>query len=620
MYQKYFFVDSEGRYYSCDGKSGKMSDTIYYISSTEDELEYLSTLPHMDSSYSYMIFRTRLPEKITMTTVKGEADIVYCGILYDLSELNEALSGEFPGDNNTFIFDNNGAMLFKSFKLGHLLKGDNIYTKISKCDYPYGENPEDLQQKLKNGESIVAAIGINEDNYYFCSAPLETNDWTLAFIVQTAFIDEVTGSAFANLILYIAGIVAALGFVAIFAYVMIHRSLADKRAIKEINELNIALANATEAKTRFLSNMSHDIRTPINGIMGMTTIAKGVEGNPEKTADCLNKIDGASRHLLSLINDVLDMSRIESGKTEIMEAPLNLAVICDNCSNIIKGQLTGRRLNFETRIEGEAVHVLGDELHLRQILINILGNSVKFTEDGGKITFICREKECEGETATFEFIIEDTGIGMSQEFLTKIFEPFSQAENSGRTNYKGTGLGMAITKQLTELMGGTVRVESEENKGSRFTVTIPFKVDTAPAEEEALLSGNADINGVRILLVEDNELNMEIACELLEDAGAKVSTAENGKLAVDLFSNNPPMTYDVILMDVMMPVMNGLEATKAIREIGREDAKTIPVLAMTANAFADDIRATAEAGMNGHLSKPINIDEVVAMIAREVKR
>ena len=620
VYQKYFFVDSEGRYYSCDGKSGKMSDTIYYISSTEDELEYLSTLPHMDSSYSYMIFRTRLPEKITMTTVKGEADIVYCGILYDLSELNEALSGEFPGDNNTFIFDNNGAMLFKSFKLGHLLKGDNIYTKISKCDYPYGENPEDLQQKLKNGESIVAAIGINEDNYYFCSAPLETNDWTLAFIVQTAFIDEVTGSAFANLILYIAGIVAALGFVAIFAYVMIHRSLADKRAIKEINELNIALANATEAKTRFLSNMSHDIRTPINGIMGMTTIAKGVEGNPEKTADCLNKIDGASRHLLSLINDVLDMSRIESGKTEIMEAPLNLAVICDNCSNIIKGQLTGRRLNFETRIEGEAVHVLGDELHLRQILINILGNSVKFTEDGGKITFICREKECEGETATFEFIIEDTGIGMSQEFLTKIFEPFSQAENSGRTNYKGTGLGMAITKQLTELMGGTVRVESEENKGSRFTVTIPFKVDTAPAEEEALLSGNADINGVRILLVEDNELNMEIACELLEDAGAKVSTAENGKLAVDLFSNNPPMTYDVILMDVMMPVMNGLEATKAIREIGREDAKTIPVLAMTANAFADDIRATAEAGMNGHLSKPINIDEVVAMIAREVKR
>ena len=620
VYQAYFFVDSAGRYYSSDGMSGKIADMTYYTATSEDSLEYLSTLPHLDSNYTYLIFRTRLSQAITIDTPKGEADISYCGILYDLGELNEALSGEFPGDNNTFIFDSNGAMLFKSQKLGNIVKGDNIYAKIEQCEYPYGEDANELEQQCRNGENIVVQIESNGSQHYFCSTSLESNDWSLAFVVQTDFIDEATGGAFANLILYIAGIAGALGIVALIAYIMIRRNRADKRAIKEINELNEALTLATNAKTKFLSNMSHDIRTPINGIMGMTTIAKGVEGNPEKTTECLNKIDSASHHLLSLINDVLDMSRIESGKTEIMEAPINLAVVCESCSSIIKGQMTGRELNFETSLEGQDLWLLGDELHLRQILINILGNAVKFTPDGGTIRFLCQEKACDAETAIFEFVIADTGMGMSQEFLQKIFDPFSQAENSSRTNYKGTGLGMSITKQLTELMGGSIEIESEEEVGSTFTVTIPFKIDPEPEKDDLVLLGTADISDVRILLVEDNELNMEIACELLEEAGAFVTMAENGQEALDAFRDNPPETFDVILMDVMMPVMNGLDATRAIRALEREDAHMIPILAMTANAFADDVRATAEAGMNGHLSKPINIDEVITTIARELKR
>lgn len=407
------------------------------------------------------------------------------------------------------------------------------------------------------------------------------------------------------------------------AYYAAEESQKSKAQIEE------ALARAeaaNEAKTLFLANMSHDIRTPINGIMGMVTLARK-EPMSEELAQYLKKIDVASHHLLSLINDVLDMSRIESGKAEILCEPTDLRVIADNCYSIVQGQLEGRNLTFVKNCEGlEHPQVLADVLHIRQVLINILGNAVKFTPDGGTVTFETRELSFDGSRGEYEFCIRDTGIGMSEDFLAHIFEAFSQEHTGSRANYQGTGLGMTITKQLVTLMGGTVTVESAPGQGSTFTVRLPLNADpqgkpSSAAPEPGELP--ASIRGLHILLAEDNDLNMEIAKSLLQEEGAVVTGAENGRIAVEWFANSPAGTFDVILMDIMMPEMNGYEATRAIRALEREDAATIPIIAMTANAFAEDKIKAMEAGMNAHTAKPINfpllVGEISALLGNQTR-
>lgn len=383
-----------------------------------------------------------------------------------------------------------------------------------------------------------------------------------------------------------------------------------EEALKKAEAANIA-------KTVFLSNMSHDIRTPINGIMGMLTLAKK-EPMSETLAMYLKKIDVASRHLLSLINDVLDMSRIESGKTEIQMDPTDVTVIADNCTSIIQGQIEGRNLTFIKKCDGIThSRVFADVLRIRQVLINILGNACKFTPDGGTVTFEIRETAFDGETVWMEFIVEDTGIGMSEEFQQHIFEAFSQENNGSRGDYIGTGLGMTISKELVGMMDGTISVKSERNHGSTFTVTLPFKVDTSEKLEPATakdVPAQTNIAGWKILLVEDNELNMEIASSILTDEGAVVTEAENGQIAVDKFTGSEPGTFDVILMDIMMPVMNGYDAAKAIRASAHPEAGTIPIIAMTANAFAEDKIRAVDAGMNSHVAKPINFPQLISEI------
>ncbi len=368
--------------------------------------------------------------------------------------------------------------------------------------------------------------------------------------------------------------------------------------------------SANRAKSEFLSHMSHDIRTPINGIMGMTEIALKNVSDAARVEDCLGKISNSSQHLLSLINDVLDMSRIESGKVTVNSAPMNILATTDECASIIDGQLQDRDVEL-IREFGDFAHpnLIGDELHLRQILINILGNSVKFTPDGGKIYFRVRETGSADGRAHFHFEIEDTGIGMKPEFLKHIWEPFAQEDGGNRTNYKGTGLGMAITKQFVDMMGGTITVESQLHEGSIFVIKLSFDIDEhAAAAAEPPEETKFQLEGMRVMLVEDNELNTEVAQFMLEDAGITVTCVENGQLALELFQNQAEGSFDIILMDIMMPVMNGLDATRAIRALERPDAKTIPIVAMTANAYEDDIRLAREAGMNGHLSKPIGTD------------
>jgi CheY-like chemotaxis protein len=389
---------------------------------------------------------------------------------------------------------------------------------------------------------------------------------------------------------------------------------ADKKIIQEKEESNVLLAAAAEkaesasiAKSEFLSRMSHDIRTPINAIMGMTGIAFKNIDNKERARDCLLKIESASQHLLSLINDVLDMSRIESGKITLLNEPFCLGTCLSNCVTIIEGQIASRELELVTDFgDFENTYVIGDELHLRQVFINILGNSVKFTPDGGKIFFIAEKYDSDGKNA-FRFILKDTGIGMKPDFIPHLFEPFTQENGGSRTNYNGTGLGMAIVKQIVDMMGGTIAVESAINAGTTFYIIIPMEIDTEKRENPTENDGNFNLDGMKILLAEDNELNREIAVEILSEQGVNVTIAKDGKEAVELFERSEDYYFDAILMDIMMPIMDGLTATKIIRNCGKAGAEDIPIIAMTANAYNEDREKTREAGMDSHLSKPIDV-------------
>ena len=616
----FFFVDTEGKYYASDGSFGKLTDFKAYGKDTPDKLLYISTLPHMDQMAAFNIYRTRLEEPLAVNTSRGPVRIAFFAFAQDPAPMRKAIANLFPGGINIFVYDNDGSMLYKEFGIKLLIDGYNIYPKFGICRRVFGENPQELERKCREGEDVVIEMVIDGSNFYFCSSPLKESDWSMALVVKKESIEALTGSSFTNIIAYIVLLVLLIGVLVLYLIQANIRQKAEASRLAQAEKLASALADASKAKTDFLSNMSHDIRTPINGIMGVTTIAMASADNPDKVRDCLHKIDGASRHLLSLINDVLDMSRIESGKTVINPVPVDLEALCDNCASIVQGQMQGRDLEFTTQVSAEHTRVLADDLHIRQILINILGNSVKFTRDGGKISFLCREDSCAGDSAVFSFIVEDTGIGMSPEFLEHIFESFTQENGSDRSNYKGTGLGMAITKSLTDLMDGTIDVQSEQGKGSRFSVTLTLPLDNTAHEETQARAAGVGIDGVKILLVEDNELNREIAVELLSGCGAVVDTAEDGQEALEKFGAAAPLSWDVILMDVMMPRMNGLEATRAIRALEREDAARIPIIAMTANAFDDDVKATKEAGMNAHLSKPIDIAEVVRTVAAFVNR
>lgn len=410
--------------------------------------------------------------------------------------------------------------------------------------------------------------------------------------------------------------------------IMIGIQRIDEEKRKELNAQKL-LSEAYEeakranvAKTEFLARMSHDIRTPMNGIMGMSKIAQKCIDDKKRVRDALVKIDQAGKQLEMLINDVLDMSRLESGKTELTYEKFDIKnVLNNNCSPIHIMALEHQVKLLGPHVEIMHRNLVGSPLHVQRILLNILTNAVKYNKPGGTVEVWLNELPIDQNHSRFALKIVDTGIGMSQEFLQHIFEPFSREHPDAGTNYQGTGLGMAITKEIVDLMGGTIKVESEENVGSVFYVDIPFEIcEEADTEfPEKLPEQPIRLEGMNILLAEDNELNIEIARFILEDAGAKVWIAHDGQEAVDLWKKMSEKNFDAILMDIMMPRMDGLQATRRIREDSRSDAKKIPIIAMTANAFAEDIRRCKEAGMNEHLSKPLDIQKLYRMMRQCLK-
>ena len=403
-----------------------------------------------------------------------------------------------------------------------------------------------------------------------------------------------------------------------------HQKLEQEKDEKYKAELLIAAKKAeaaNEAKTEFLQRMSHDIRTPINGIRGMVNMADHYADDMEKQTEYRTKVKEASNLLLELVNDVLDMSKLESGEVVLEESPFNLSSIFREVFNVIEQMAAEQNIRIVWE-KKEIIHrdLIGSPMYVKRVMMNILSNAVKYNRENGQIYISCREISSEQpEMTIMEFVCRDTGIGMTDEFQKHIFEPFAQEHTGSRTKFTGTGLGMPITKKLVEKMGGTVTFESEKGVGTTFVIRVPFKIDLdADKREEQTDASEKSIKGLHILLAEDNELNMEITEFVLQNEGADLTKAWDGQEAVELFRNSEPGEFDVILMDIMMPVMDGYEAAKMIRFLDREDAKEIPIIAMTANAFTEDRIKAKAAGMDEHVAKPVDVELLIKVIHKLV--
>ena len=585
-------------------------------------------------------------------TIKGET-YTAIGTLYDHSKLDSMLSVKsYNGNAYLFMLDNDGNItytnqkedkFFRNYFLLKHLKGDQAITE---------EEADSLQKKLDGREQGVELVE-SDKPYYLGYCPIENNNTMLICIVEKSVVDNVLEDYQKTIVfetILMAGFILLL-FAGLF-YSISRRSLAEQKAeyekrnneiqtqaMKEMEESNKKLKkakdittealqtaeNANKAKTDFLSNMSHDIRTPMNAIIGMTSLIRHDAGNKAKVIEYADKIDISSQHLLGIINNVLDMSKIEAGKTVFKYTDFSILDFITELNTIFHSQIDEKNQTL-TIIKENIRHewVNGDQVHLMQIFSNLVSNAVKYTQEGGKIQFLVEECETKSSVyAKYRFLVSDNGMGMSADFKDTIFDAFTRAESSMTNKIQGTGLGMAITKNLVEAMGGTIDVESELGQGSCFEVLIDLRiaedrfVSSAEQAEKDEPAGNV-LKGMRFLCAEDNELNAEILMELLKIEGAECTICENGKRVLEAFEQSAPGDYDMILMDVQMPVMNGYEATKAIRRSSHELAKTIPIIAMTANAFSEDIQHSLAAGMNAHVSKPVEM-KVLEKTIRSIK-
>ena len=395
-----------------------------------------------------------------------------------------------------------------------------------------------------------------------------------------------------------------------------------KKQEQSIMELLERVRQANSAKSEFLSHMSHDLRTPINGILGMLAILEKSEGDLERQRDCRRKIRVSVEHLLSLVNDVLQVSRLESGRPAAVEEPFDLRAVLEDCVTILSPLAEERAVQMELDTSGLGhSRVIGNPLHVKQILMSVIDNALKYNRPHGSVFVRAEETAFQEGTARCRFVVEDTGIGIGEEFKEHIFEPFTQEHQDARTDYNGVGLGMSIVKKLVDQLRGTVTVDSRLGRGSVVEIVLPIRVDESwrehpPAEPEEPRDVQGSVAGIRVLLVEDNQINCEIVEYILQDAGAEVVTAHDGRAAVDAFGASAPGSFDCILMDLMMPVMSGYEAARVIRGLERADAGTVPIIALSANAFEEDVALAKDAGMNEHLSKPVDIRKMFQAMGR----
>lgn len=618
-----------------------------YLESAPERVNYVSNSLTKDDSR--MVFLEQLSTPITLQSGEKEITLRYFGISQSMTQLNDYFRCDaYENNNSVYVLDNDGFKLFNANDT-ELLKGHNVYTVLSRMSYLHDSSFAGAKERLARTGSCYSNAVLDGTEYFYALKQMENAQWTLAFLVPAEYV-AVNTQKLVNIVMVII-IVIAMVFSVITVFVgwflLRQKQQQELRAEKEANlrleQYNIHLTQvndelrqaqdaaaealqsaerASKAKTDFLSNMSHDIRTPMNAIIGITTLMKNELHQPEKLAEHLGKLETSGRLLLGIINDILDMSRIESGKTTLNVEKMNLPQQVSQLDSIIRQQAGQRRQTFTVNTHLQHENVLADPNRLNQVLMNILSNAVKYTPRGGHIRLEVEELPRNEHFARYRFVVQDDGIGMSEAFQKTLFDPFTREEKSGTNKVQGTGLGMAITKSIVDLMGGSISVESAPGRGTRFEVVLEFPIDTGSdhAQKVQALPEEAEetspLSGMKFLCAEDNAINAEILEMLLESKGASCTICSNGQEIVDAFASVKPGEYDMILMDVQMPVMDGLEATRRIRSGENPLGKTIPILAMTANAFLEDMQKSKEAGMDEHLSKPVDI----AALEQTVKR
>ena len=617
-------LDEQGTAYLSDGPAGIWYD-ISHLLDGKKRHTFVSETDNIAGSF--LVFSQELDDPITM----GENNVrfTHIALLKDIQTLKQYYTTTtYGGSAATYIIKKNGTLAYFDADNDDVIGARNVNKALEEAEYVQGQSFAAVQEQLDKDGIAAANILLNRSEYCYCLTALQDYDITLMLLIPADSVAVSTlnmmNSTIRTEIIFMSAMALML-LLAVIGFIRVQRSSQmvkmEQETNKELNRLRMVAESANAAKSTFLNNMSHDIRTPMNAIIGFTNIALKHSPPPE-IKGCLDKISDSSEHLLALINDVLDISRIESGKIKFVPEAVDITEVSDSVLTIMDGYLSNRNITFKTELtEPKTPFVLTDAVRVREVLVNILGNAVKFTQDGGTITFaVSYLPGIDDRHVNVRYRISDTGIGMSEEFVDHIFDEFSQEEHGARTQYQGTGLGMAITKRYVDLMGGTISVESKKGVGSTFTVELPMEItDACEVKKKDYSVGKMDLTGLKILLAEDNDLNAEIAMVQLEELGIQITRASDGEEAVRIFAENPQGTFNLILMDVMMPKMNGYEATKAIRSLpNRPDAAAIPIIAMTANAFAEDVQASLDAGMNGHLSKPIVMDEVIKAIARNL--
>ena len=611
-------VDSTGKYYKSDGPHGLMRE-IKYIESAPSQVSYVSNT--MTSGESSMVYLYELDTPVTVQDDnQKDVTIIYYGTMQNMKRLNKYFNcSAYNNENSVYVLDEDGMKLFNSSAV-ELVHGYNIYSVLKQMKYYHNQDFDKTLKQLQETGSAYSSAVLDGVEYYYAIANLDYAEWTILFMVPASCVAVNTVRLTKTVMIIVLGF-ATIMVIVLVAVVSTMIHIQQKKVLDMERENNHKLAEALDmareanrSKSTFLANMSHDIRTPMNAIIGITALIEHDVDNAAKVKEYAKKIEVSSQHLLGLINDVLDMSKIESGKTTLNFVDFSISEMLRRIEILFRPQTDAK--NQTLLITKEHIHhewLNGDSVRLMQIFNNLMSNAIKYTQEGGKIQFFAEECQTNSSVyAKFRFIVKDNGIGMSEEFQDKIFDSFTREENSVINKIQGTGLGMAISKNLIQAMGGTIEVKSEKGKGSCFEVIVDFKIAEnkevyQPEQIEDEKQDETILNGMCFLCAEDNELNAEILKELLDIEGAKCQICENGEKVVEAFEKSQPGEYDMILMDIQMPVMNGYEATKAIRNSKHPMAKTIPIIAMTANAFSEDIQQSFSAGMNAHVSKPVEM-------------
>lgn len=647
--QRLIAVDDLGRYYTQQGLQGNLTEMDVLIEQP-DQVSFVSNT--VTTNRTEIVFLKKVKQPIHINDGSRTVLIEYYGIAQDMRVFNPYFEcNAYKGNNTVYVVDYNGLKIFNS-QSDEVLHGYNTFTVLENMKYLHGSSFEQAKQILSENCISYSNAILDGVEYYYSLYQMEDSEWTLLFLVPSSYVAQNTVKL-VNLtvliVLIFAIILVTISAMAIFATmrrlqkeaVEAERRTNDKLALinEQLDQKNADLSkavqvaenafevaeNANHAKSDFLANMSHDIRTPMNAIMGMTTLIERDAQLPDKVREYTKKIQCSSQHLLGIINDVLDMSKIESGTTIINVGEFYLPELLEQMDTAFRPQTDAKKQKFEIKIQNlEHKWLLGDSMRLLQILNNLLSNAYKYTPAGGTICIEVQEMEQSSSSyAKVCFKVMDNGIGMSREFLAQIYDSFTREECSVTNTIQGTGIGMSIVKSLVDLMGGSIDVESMQGKGTCFELILDFRIsektvtDCSKQKEEKEETDTSQLRGMHFLCAEDNELNAEILKELLYMEGAECVICPNGRAVVEKFEKSAPGDYDMILMDVQMPVMNGYEAAKAIRRGNHPLALTIPIVAMTANAFSEDVQKSLSAGMNAHISKPMDMKKLLRVVQKE---